>query len=159
MRKIVWSRLFNTDKMMVMTKMGGFPNEFNLWLGHTNFDIDELVLSQIEETEGVESVDVFSPYRMRVGIGLMFDEVNVRLGIQKALGVTTKETKIHNEDVLKDIESITKQITSEYWAIYISPNGKIDYVESDVIDEILDKVEMYEEAEMATGGYLMKSWI
>lgn len=67
---------------VIMTPMGMIPapehsdpqKVFNLWTAHTNFDITPTILSIIERTDGVETIDVYTRYRMRVGIGKMFDE-------------------------------------------------------------------------------------
>jgi len=70
---------------VVLTPMGAVPlpehsapqKVFNLWEAHTNFDITRNVLKIVEQVEGVETLDVFSRYRMRVGIGKMFDTKSV----------------------------------------------------------------------------------
>jgi hypothetical protein len=67
---------------MLMTPMGMIPyNEntaassiFNFWVGHTNFDISSEICSLIEEADGVETLDIFTRYRFRVGIGKVFDD-------------------------------------------------------------------------------------
>ena len=46
---------------------------FNLWMAHTNFNISRNILDIVQEVDGVETLDVFSRYRMRIGIGKMFD--------------------------------------------------------------------------------------
>jgi hypothetical protein len=67
---------------MLMTPMGMIPyNEntaassiFNFWVGHTNFDISSEICSLIEEADGVETLDIFTRYRFRIGIGKVFDD-------------------------------------------------------------------------------------
>lgn len=69
----------------IMTPMGIVPiteytdieKIFKFWNGHTNFDIDENVFAIIEETPGVESFDVFTRYRFRIGIGQLFKDRDV----------------------------------------------------------------------------------
>lgn len=56
---------------------------FNFWIGHTNFNISNDVVSTIENTEGVETLDVFTRYRFRIGIGKVFDESKVKTTIAK----------------------------------------------------------------------------
>ena len=66
---------------VIMTPMGMIPapehsdpqKVFDLWTAHTNFDITANILNLVENTAGVETVDVYTRYRMRVGIGKMFD--------------------------------------------------------------------------------------
>ena len=67
---------------VIATPMGIIPfNEntasnkiFNFWIGHSNFDITPNIASIIEETDGVETLDVFTRYRFRIGIGKAFDD-------------------------------------------------------------------------------------
>lgn len=56
---------------------------FNFWVGHTNFNITSYISSIIETTEGVETLDVFTRYRFRIGIGKIFDESEVKSNITK----------------------------------------------------------------------------
>jgi hypothetical protein len=67
---------------VIATPMGIIPiNEntasgkiFNFWMGHTNFNITNAIVTTIENTDGVESLDVFTRYRFRIAIGKAFDD-------------------------------------------------------------------------------------
>ena len=69
----------------IATPMGIIPiNEstasgkiFNFWVGHTNFDITNALALIIEETPGVETLDIFTRYRFRIGIGKAFHDSKV----------------------------------------------------------------------------------
>lgn len=50
---------------------------FNFWVGHTNFDITSNVADTIEQTDGVETLDIFTRYRFRIAIGKVFDDSSV----------------------------------------------------------------------------------
>lgn len=77
----------------IMTPMGPIPlpehsaphKIFNFWVAHTNFYITQNIAKIVETTPGVEVMDIFTPYRMRVGIGKMFstkdtiEKINNRL--------------------------------------------------------------------------------
>lgn len=72
---------------VIATPMGIVPiNEhtasgkiFNFWVGHTNFNITKFIAQIIEETDGVESLDIFTRYRFRISIGKAFvDSVVMR---------------------------------------------------------------------------------
>lgn len=64
----------------LMTPMGPIPlNEhsspsknWNFWMGHSNFRITKKIAKIISKVDGVETLDIFSPYRLRVGIGKLF---------------------------------------------------------------------------------------
>lgn len=80
------------DHIRVMaTPMGIIPvNEntssskiFNFWVGHTNFNITKSVARIIEDTDGVETLDIFTRYRFRIGIGKVFTDSEVMRDINE----------------------------------------------------------------------------
>jgi len=70
---------------MILTPFGIIPYTentaagkiFNFWVGHTNFNITDKIASIIEEIPGIETLDVFTRYRFRIGIGKAFTNRNV----------------------------------------------------------------------------------
>jgi hypothetical protein len=67
---------------LISTPLGIIPfNEttsssdvFNFWTGHTNFAITKLIGQIIENTPGVETLNIFTKYRFRIGIGKAFSD-------------------------------------------------------------------------------------
>lgn len=76
---------------IIYTPMGIIPyNEytasskiFNFWVGHTPFSITATITYIIETTDGVETLDIFTRYRFRIGIGKVFKETEVMQSINK----------------------------------------------------------------------------
>ena len=64
----------------VMTPYGMLPitddtlasRKFKFWVGHSNFRLTEDYYNVIGPTEGVETLDILTPYRFRIGVGKMF---------------------------------------------------------------------------------------
>lgn len=56
---------------------------FNFWTGHTNFAITSKVSELIEDTDGVETLNVFTKYRFRIAIGKTFTDSLVMRDINK----------------------------------------------------------------------------
>lgn len=56
---------------------------FNFWVGHTNFDITKKVAETIEQTDGVESLDIYTRYRFRISVGKAFEDSIVMRDINK----------------------------------------------------------------------------
>jgi hypothetical protein len=54
---------------------------FNFWVGYTNFNITSNICYLIETTEGVESLDIFTRYRFRIGVGKLFEDGEVMRNI------------------------------------------------------------------------------
>jgi len=88
--------LFHSSTKAIMTPMGMIPMHektactkiFKFWIGHTNFNITTDVSSTIENTEGVEILDIFTRYRFRIAIGKAFKDRNVMQTIQEAIYAT-----------------------------------------------------------------------
>ena len=78
---------------VIATPMGIIPiNEntasgkiFNFWVGHTNFDITQAICGIIEQSVGVESLDIFTRYRFRISIGKAFNDSQVMTSIQNSV--------------------------------------------------------------------------
>lgn len=68
-----------------ITELNRPSKSFNFWIGHTNFIIKQSVKDVIEKVTGVETLDVFSPYRMRIAIGKSFDADEVKHNIDSAI--------------------------------------------------------------------------
>lgn len=76
---------------MMMTPIGLVPytentaasHIFNFWTGHSNFNITKPICDIIETTDGVETLDIFTRYRFRVGIGKAFKDSDVMRIINK----------------------------------------------------------------------------
>jgi len=58
---------------------------FKFWIGHTNFNITSVVSGIIEDTEGVEILDVYTRYRFRIAVGHSFTDREVMSAIQKTI--------------------------------------------------------------------------
>ena len=54
---------------------------FNFWVGHSNFNITKKIAHLIEETDGVETLDIFTRYRFRIGVGKAFKDSDVMRNI------------------------------------------------------------------------------
>jgi len=76
---------------MMVTPMGLIPltehtapgKIFNFWTGHSNFNITQKISDVIEQTNGVETLDVYTRYRFRIGIGKAFKDSEVMHNINK----------------------------------------------------------------------------
>lgn len=73
------------DTKVVITPMGAIPviiphspsKTFNFWVGHTNFSISNKIGKIISNTEGVEAVDIFTRYRMRIAVAKLYKPADV----------------------------------------------------------------------------------
>jgi hypothetical protein len=80
-----YSKTKNIKHQIIATPFGIIPiNEntasgsiFNFWTGHSNFPITKKVAKIIEDTEGIETLNVFTKYRFRIAIGKAFNDSHV----------------------------------------------------------------------------------
>ncbi len=134
--------------------------QFDCWMGYTNFDITEEVKNKVESVPGVELLVVLTRYRFFIGVAKLFKFRDVRVSIEQFLCNNQKENLVEDKEVQKEINSIKKSISkNEHWAIFVFPNGEIDYISSNEKndDEFLEKLILYNEARVASGGLVIHS--
>jgi len=133
------------DKMNVM-------NQFECWMGYTNFDITHSIRDKIEKVEGVELLNVTSRYRFFLGIGKLFNFSDVRLAIEDTLML---------DDITKEAVNIIKDSISKdlYWVIFISKTGEILYISTNDEDDehYLTTLDIYEKRRKTNGGMLLQN--
>tara|TARA_R100001163_G_scaffold55355_1_gene42814 strand:- start:2362 stop:2832 length:471 start_codon:yes stop_codon:yes gene_type:complete len=71
--------------MMPLTEQCLASNHFKFWVGHTNFKLLKSYTKIIGSTEGVESIDILTPYRFRIAVGKLFSDRDVMSKVRKAL--------------------------------------------------------------------------
>ena len=85
----------------IFTPFGALPltehslasNYFKFWVGHTNFKITGPFHSIISGIEGVETLDVFTPYRFRISVGKLFRDREVMSKIKDSMVAYIKQEK------------------------------------------------------------------
>ena len=78
---------------VISTPMGFIPMDqtmpagkiFNFWMGHSNFNITKPIAYIIEKTNGVETLDIYTRYRFRIGVGKLFEDGDVMREINSKL--------------------------------------------------------------------------
>jgi hypothetical protein len=148
--------------------------QLDCWTGHTNFDITKGIQQKIEGVRGIELLMVLSRYRFFVGVGKLFDFKSVRCKLEKSVchNPETKKnsidadvnTEVKDADVnteVKDAIDLIQDIISsdKHWAIYVTPDGEIDYVSTDEEDDekYLATLLVYEESKEQIGGFILQS--
>ena len=155
---------------LVTTPMGMFQlhdkmsplSQFDCWTAHTNFNLTKSVSKQIEKVAGVELFSIQSRYRFFVGIGKMFSFPQVRKDIETTLNVRspilTSLQDIEDEEETETAIEVLKEVLNKdkHWAIYVSPDGIIDYISTNANDDekFLGTVIKYEFMLAEHGGSL-----
>ncbi len=60
---------------------------FDCWLAHCNFPITNELVLKLNKAEGIEYLDILSKYRFLIGLGKAFTLSDVRINLEKELGV------------------------------------------------------------------------
>ena len=145
------------DKMNIL-------NQFECWMGYTNFDISYDVRDEIEESEGVELLSVLSRYRFFVGVGKLFKFSDVRREIESR--VCDNETSLGGKPAFVDeetqlaIDAIKNVITKDkHWTIFVSPAGHIEYASTndDNDEDYLNDLLGLEKRKKDNGGLILQS--
>lgn len=168
MNTILWSRAprlqnkfadrawFNISPMG-FTRIGVGQNSLNLWIADTNFVVSDHVVKTLSQVPGIESIEVLSPYRLRLLIGNAFDEEVVQTEAEITLGVCAPESLLPEEfksrfDVLREFVA-----PNRYWGIVVFPNGRLEHAEGDSYRELREQFDCLRTAAYLTGGYFVSS--
>lgn len=132
--------------------------QFKLWMGHTNFPIDESVFHIIDNATGVEVFKVLTKYRFLIGVGEMFDFRDVRTTLEKLLcGNQTfdEQLLLLDENMQQELLSIKSELDKQKkpWYILVLPNGAIDYC----YQEESQKTSYFQQAVNNVGALLLES--
>lgn len=84
---------FKKPTKVIVTPMGIIPYTdntasnkiFNFWIGHTNFDLNSGICKLIELHRGIETLDIFTRYRFRIGIGKLFEGGDIMSSISEQI--------------------------------------------------------------------------
>lgn len=142
-------------------------NTFDFWIMHTNFDIKEGIARVIEQVAGVETLEVYTRYRVRIGFPRSnlfrprdaMHEIEVAIleldHITQNQLLTGLETDVA-EKVMDTRDTIDKKY--EYWAIWVVPNGNMEIAKSNKFnDKYKQRLTLLQQAQETVGGRLLTS--
>ena len=69
--------IFTPFGVLPLTEHSLASTYFKFWVGHSNFKITVSTNALISKVEGVESLDIFTPYRFRIAVGKLFRDRDV----------------------------------------------------------------------------------
>ena len=146
-------------------------DDFDMWILHTNFDITDEIVQLIERIPGVETLEVLTRYRLRVGFpqsennSSLFSTDKTKESIEEiVLGYFTfgqdELLDIFTPDVATKAREFRDYLLNrhEYWGLYILPNGSMELVLSDDGDnEFERRVQFLIEVRDCVGGIVLLS--
>jgi hypothetical protein len=148
--------LILTPQGLVSIKLhGSIKNSLKFYECHTNFDVGVNEKEIIENTPGINILEIFSAYAFRFNVGSCFNVREVMKNLRNRLcGIS--EQKFSKEIV---IEIYNKQMelkeSGEPSFIYILPNGKCEGFHSKNKKEYEAQLSKYLEAQREFGGEIL----
>jgi len=132
--------------------------QFKMWVGHTNFTITPEIVEVMKAVPGVEVLQIMTRYRFIIGVGELFDIRDVRVIIENELGCHRDASDMITDQVLlEQVFELRKQLeTKDKWAIYVFPNGEIDFATSDE-ENFGQQLNLYKQAVDHSNGVLIES--
>ena len=126
--------------------------QYNLWTAHTNFWVTEKHFNWLRFTDGVEVVQVMSPYRFILAPGKAFDEDEVKRNCELMLGVMSSELK----NIVSGVEELRDYLQDNFerWAIYVWPNGEYEHVTGNSKDFDMS-YDVFKECQRLSSGMLL----
>ena len=138
------------DKMSIL-------NQFDCWMGYTNFDITTAVQSEIEKAEGVELLTIAGRYRFFLGVGKLFEFPQVRQDIEDKL---CGARFVIDDDMQETVDTVRDVLSQDkYWAIFVQPTGEILYASTNDEDDekYFHTLMSYEKQKKKLGGRIFQS--
>lgn len=157
-----------------MTEHSYASKHFDFWTMHYTHDITPKIKEVIEECAGVETLEVITRYRARIGFNRTLIKCgaislpDIKKNIEKKILESEPDEDIDIYDKIQlhmfssEVTSSVLKIKSEieknkYWAIYTLPNGCSEFVyeQNSITDGLMETVEIFKQTEKLIGGKLL----
>ncbi|SVA64965.1 uncharacterized protein METZ01_LOCUS117819 [marine metagenome] len=157
-----------------LTEYSFASKHFDFWTIHCNFPITQSIADAIANVPGVETLNVMTKYRARLGFNRILFQANafelneVREGVE----IAAKKACIKNDELehLKELllfraeiralaEKTKKKLSkSNHWTMYILPNGQMEtFTEFKRTDSMDKKTALFNSAKRLIGGAVFTS--
>lgn len=156
--------------LVVKTNFGTFEedspdNPYNsreIFVAHYNFDIYEEDVLKISLVQGVEALKMLTRYSFTVIIGIMFYFEDVLDSIEKTLNIEEVDLDYQRTEQLVDdntelITDTLKELKTEFWNIYLFPNGNKIIEEYTCEQEVKDREEYFINLKNLSEGIFLTS--
>ena len=144
--------MFTSDGIITLNENN--TSAFNFWRGDTNWQLTDQDKFIIDHTLGIETVEVFTPYRFKVSIGKLFNETGTLKLLTNRL--LQKEQVLNREKVGQKAKTTNALLAAQYkfYAVLVY-EGKKMVVGGNSPEEVQEKLKKFEEKSISA---LDKSW-
>ncbi len=102
------------------TRANLLSTHFSLWIGETNFNVTNRIRHAINRVDGVESLDIITRYRFRLGIARLYRPKEVK----QAVGDVVTPLAGRSASPLQILRDSMAR-AYPHWAILLLPGGKL----------------------------------
>lgn len=140
---------------------------FEFWMMHTNFGLTKKVVSLISQIPGIETLEVYTRYRARIGFTTsgLFVTRDVMASVKDLIESIDQSSQGEileglPEEIVDKALSTRKLLDNKhkYWTIWIVPNGNIEVIAADKKNaNYSERVSAIREAHALVGGRILAS--
>jgi hypothetical protein len=143
-------------------------NQFDLWVMHTNFNVNNKIVDVLNSTQGVEAIIQLSRYKTIVGFPIsgFFKPSEVMTSIKSNIMKTINSSNVAIESYLninyetekiKEINTLRDRLNenANYWFIYVLPDGQTFSFSYDNNKDFEAAIEDYKTYNLMLGGILI----
>ncbi len=126
--------MFGPAGIIPLNELNSPGRTFNLWVGHTSFDLDRPTLARMAKVPGVEVLRVWTRYRFWLGVAKAFEEERVKNAVFVAARPIIPPPAATVAAVKPSVlDGFRKHLAGKYrfWAVVEMPNGKLHPIGSD----------------------------
>ena len=159
---------------MPLTEHSFASKHFDFWTVHCNFPITQDVADAMEDVPGVETLNIMTRYRARIGFNrILFQAKAFELNeVRRGVEIAAKRASIKNNELehieelllfsanIRELARETKKklSNSNHWIMYVLPNGKMEtFTEFKRTDSMDKKTALFNSAKRLIGGAIFTS--
>ena len=159
---------------LALTEHSFASKHFDFWTAHCNFPITPAIASAMADVPGVETLNVMTRYRVRLGFNrILFQAKAFNLNeVREGVEIAAKRACIKNNELdqieklllfSEKIRSMAKETKkklskSNHWTMYILPNGQMEtFTEFKRTDSMDKKTALFNDAKKLIGGVVFTS--
>jgi hypothetical protein len=134
--------------------------QMNLWIGETNFDITMGIMDVLNKLDGIETLDILTRYRFRVGIGRLFNGEDTKDSIEYELNCESNSINSLDEETKREVQEYIESVKDKaYWVVFVLPNGEVSKFSSEEAQKetFFNNLSLMEAAQTFAGGKLISN--
>lgn len=152
--------------MLPVRVYGHVEANFRFFVGHANFWLTKAEKRTLLATRGVETLDILSPYRFRVGVAHGFPPARILRAVEELLGCTRPLAGERNPQGIDLPHAVRRRLRREvarlreaggHWTAYAVTSGAVDARTAADPDDYCHRLAVLTRAQQLAGGVIVQS--